>query len=333
MRSARRILYGKAFDFKAHFTQRSSGRSSSDDNSSPVIVTPPAADKPNSPTQGESKVPGAVDGNGNVTANITTKTVTDAFNKALAQAKKSGSEQNGITVILRADTGNKTGSNVIVNLPKTVQDTIINKKIVNTIVVVDNPDIRIGMDLTTVQEINKQAKSDVNITATRTDSGKLTGDAKKAIGSRPVFDLKVNYGSGKQVQNFGTGSVSVTIPYTLGANEKAGNVQAVYVDAKGKVHWLTNSVYDSVEQVLRFSTDHFSTYGIGYKQTNMAFTDIASHWAKENIEFVVSRGLFSGTSTTAFSPNTAMTRGMFVTALGRLANADVSSYAKSRPGS
>ena len=101
------------------------------------------------------------------------------------------------------------------------------------------------------------------------------------------------------------------------------------MDAKGKVHWLTNSVYDSVEQVLRFSTDHFSTYGIGYKQTNTAFTDISTHWAKEDIEFVVSRGLFSGTSNTTFSPNTAMTRGMFVTALGRLANADVSSYTKS----
>ena len=320
--------------YYAHWTYTgggsgSDGGSSSNDNSSPVIVIPPAPDKPNSPTQGEIKVSGTADGNGNITVNITGKTVTDAFDKALAEAKKNGTEQNGITVVLRVDTGNKTGSNVTVNLPKTVQDTIIEKKIVNTIVVVDNPDIRIGMDLATVQEINKQAKSDVNIAATRTDSGKLTGDAKKAIGSRPVFDLNVNYGSGKSVSSFGAGSVSVTIPYTLGANEKAGNVQAVYVDAKGKVHWLTNSVYDSVEQVLRFSTDHFSTYGIGYKQTNTAFKDIAGHWAKEDIEFVVSRGLFSGTSTTTFSPNTAMTRGMFVTALGRLANADVSDYAKS----
>ncbi len=286
-------------------------------------------DQPNSPTQGEIKVPGTVDGNGNNTVSITDKTFAEALDKALAEAKKNGNEQNGITVILRVDTGSKTGSNVTVNLPKTVQDTIIAKKIVNTIVVVDNPDIRIGMDLATVQEINKQAKSDVNITATRGDSSKLTGDAKKAIGSRPVFDLKVNYGNGKAVSSFGAGSVSVTIPYTLGANEKAGNVQAVYVDANGKVHWLTNSVYDSVEKVLRFSTSHFSTYGIGYKQANTAFTDIAGHWAKEDIEFVVSRGLFSGTSNTTFSPNTAMTRGMFVTALGRLANADVSGYTKS----
>ncbi|MEM1484530.1 S-layer homology domain-containing protein [Oscillospiraceae bacterium PP1C4] len=305
------------------------GGSSSNDNSSPVIVTPPTPDKPKSPTQGEIKVLGIVDNKGNVTVNVTNQNVTDAFNKALANAKKNRTAQNGITVVLRVDTGSKTTSNVKINLPKAVQDAIIAKKIVDTIVVVGNPDIRIGMDLATVQEFNRQAKSDINITATRTDSGKLTGDAKKAIGSRPVFDLKVNYGSGKAVSSFGAGSVSVTIPYTLGANEKAGNVQAVYVDSKGKVHWLVNSVYDSVEKVLRFSTDHFSTYGIGYKQTSTAFSDIAGHWAKEDIEFVVSRGLFSGTSTTTFSPSTAMTRGMFVTALGRLANADVSGYAKS----
>ena len=321
--------------YYAHWTYTGGGGSgsggggSTPDNSSPVIVTPPAPDKPNSPTQGEVKVPGTVDGKGNVTVSLTDKAVTDAFDKAFAEAKKNGTEQNGITLVLRVDTGNKTGSNVTVNLPKAVQDTIIAKKIVNTIVVVDNPDIRVGMDLATVQEINKQAKSDVNITATRTDSDRLTGEAKKAIGSRPVFDLKVNYGNGKAVSSFGAGSVSVTIPYTLGANEKAGNVQAVYVDSKGKVHWLVNSVYDSVEKVLRFSTDHFSTYGIGYKQTGTTFTDIVGHWAKEDIEFVASRELFSGTSETKFSPNIAMTRGMFVTVLGRLANADVSGYAKS----
>ncbi|WP_143452447.1 S-layer homology domain-containing protein [Sporanaerobium hydrogeniformans] len=321
------VIYYAHWTYTGGGGSGSGGGNSSNDNSSPVIVTLPTSDKPNSPTQGEIKVPGAVDSKGNVTVSIIDKSVTDAFDKALVEATKNGIEQNGITVVLHVDTRSKTGSHVTVNLPKAVQDTIIAKKIVNTVVVVDNPDIRVGMDLATVKEINRQAKSDVNITAIRTDSGKLTAEAKKAIGSRPVFDLKVNYGNGKVVSSFGVGSVSITIPYTLGVNEKAENVQAVYVDSK--VHWLVNSVYDSVEKVLRFSTDHFSTYGIGYKQANTAFTDIAGHWAKEDIEFVVSRGLFSGTSETKFSPNTTMTRGMFVTALGRLANADVSGYAKS----
>lgn len=50
------------------------------------------------------------------------------------------------------------------------------------------------------------------------------------------------------------------------------------------------------------------------------------HWAKDNILFVVSRGLLNGTSETTFSPNTGMTRGMFVTALGRLAGVDPADY-------
>ncbi|PHV70808.1 hypothetical protein CS063_08555 [Sporanaerobium hydrogeniformans] len=319
--------------YYAHWTYTGGGGSgsggSSPDNSSLVIITPPTPDKPHSPTQGEIKVPGTVDGKGNITVDITDKTVTDAFDKTLAAAKKNGNEQNGITVVFRVDTGSKDASNVTVNLPKTVQDTILTKRITNTIVVVDNPGIKIGMDLPAVEAINKQAKADVHMTATRMDNGKLTADAKKAIGSRPVFDLKVNYDTNKQVQSFGNGNVSVTIPYTLGANEKAENVQTVYVDSNGKVHWMTGSVYDSVEKVVRFATSHFSTYGIGYKQQSPTFTDIIGHWAKEDIEFVVSRGFFSGTSATTFSPNTTMTRGMFITALGQLANADVSVYQNS----
>lgn len=307
----------------------SDGGSASNDNGSPVIVTLPASDKPNSPTQGEIKVPGTVDGKGSVTVSLTDKAVTNAFDKALAEARKNGAEQNGITVVFRVDAGSKTGSHVTVNLPKAVQDTILAKKIVSVIVALDNPDIRVGMDLAAVKKINRQAKSDVNITATPTDSGKLTAEARKVIGSRPVFDLEVNYGNSQAVSSFGAGSVSVTIPYTLGANEMAEKVRAVHVDSKGKAHWLVNSVYDSVEKVLHFSTSHFSTYGIGYRETNTAFADIAGHWATGDIEFASSRELFSGTSETQFSPNTPMTRGMFVTALGRLANADVSGYAKS----
>lgn len=320
--------YGKTLTVTIVFPQ-TQAKVAQSDNSNPIIVTSPAPDKPNSPTQGEIKVSGKVDKKGNTTVKVTDKTVTDAFDKALEDAKKNGNEQNGIAVMLRVDTGNKISSNVTVNLPKIVQDIIIEKKIVNILVVVDNPDIEIGMDLATIKEINKQAKSDVNISATRIDSGKLTGNAKKAIGSRPVFDFGVKYGKGKQVQNFGLGSVWVTIPYNLGANEKAGNVQAVYVDAKNKVQWLPNSIYDSVEKVLRFRTNHFSTYGIGYQKTNTALTDIADHWTKEDIEFVVSRGLLNGISDTIFSPNAAMTRAMFVTALGRMANVDVSGYKKS----
>lgn len=50
------------------------------------------------------------------------------------------------------------------------------------------------------------------------------------------------------------------------------------------------------------------------------FMDIGNHWAKEYINRTADRGLFKGTTDTLFSPDLEMTRGMFVTVLGRLSN-------------
>lgn len=54
------------------------------------------------------------------------------------------------------------------------------------------------------------------------------------------------------------------------------------------------------------------------------FTDINGHWAEKAINDVVDKGLFSGTTEITFQPETEMTRGMFVTVLGRLSGEDIS---------
>lgn len=54
------------------------------------------------------------------------------------------------------------------------------------------------------------------------------------------------------------------------------------------------------------------------------FIDIDGHWAERGIEFAVEKGLFNGTSEITFSPDMAMSRGMFVTVLGRLSGEDIS---------
>jgi hypothetical protein len=57
------------------------------------------------------------------------------------------------------------------------------------------------------------------------------------------------------------------------------------------------------------------------------FTDVSlDHWAKASIEFVRERGLFSGTGEGGFSPDQSMSRGMFVTVLGRLSKIAQESY-------
>ena len=61
------------------------------------------------------------------------------------------------------------------------------------------------------------------------------------------------------------------------------------------------------------------------------FTDVnPSAWYYDAVDYVAKNGLFAGTTTTTFSPNASMTRGMFVTVLGRLAKADTNKYKQNR---
>ena len=53
------------------------------------------------------------------------------------------------------------------------------------------------------------------------------------------------------------------------------------------------------------------------------FGDTETHWAKEYIEQAVSLDLFKGVSETLFDPEGTMTRGMFITVLGRLEGIDL----------
>ena len=54
-----------------------------------------------------------------------------------------------------------------------------------------------------------------------------------------------------------------------------------------------------------------------------AYTDIEGHWGRDYIEQATALGLFGGVSETEFAPDGMMTRGMFVTVLGRLEGIDL----------
>ena len=75
--------------------------------------------------------------------------------------------------------------------------------------------------------------------------------------------------------------------------------------------------------VYRNYAKDFDDYSGEADQADAAgFTDTANHWAKNAIDYVVDNGLFNGTSATKFEPESAMTRGMFVTVLGRMSGAE-----------
>ncbi len=287
--------------------------SSSDSGSTPTI-------KPTAPVTGSTEIKAAVDDKGNASTTITDKNIMDAIASAKAEAKKKGVSPGDITAVIRVETPADSSPNTVsVSLPKTVQEKVIGDNLAEIKLVIDRPGLTIGINLAVVAEFNKQAGADVQLSVTGTDASKLGTAAHDAIGSRPAFDLKVTYASGaKSITDFGGGSVSVEIPYVLQAGETADNVRAVYVGESGAVQYLFDSRYDAECQTLVFGTNHFSVYGVGYKAA-CNFTDIDENWAKDDILFVANRGLLTGTGATTFTPEGGMTRGMFVTALWRLA--------------
>ena len=58
------------------------------------------------------------------------------------------------------------------------------------------------------------------------------------------------------------------------------------------------------------------------------FSDTVNHWAKESINYVVSKGYFKGVGGNRFAPEQSITRADFVTVLGRMAGIDQSKFMK-----
>ena len=304
----------------------SSGSGSSSDNgdsSGSTVVERPDQTKPEIPTTSQTK-PATPDKNGNTS--IDGNAVQDAINKATADAKKNGTTANGIAVTVPIQNA-ANAKNLSITIKAQTLDKLVTAK-VRRFEITTNGLPSFGFTLDTLKMLNAQSKGG-NLILRVSKAAVTSAKAKAAIGTRPVYEFSLVYvKGGKKVPltDWQGKTVSVKLPYTPAANEQAGNLYAVYVNDKGKVQWLTKSSYDADQKAVIFEAQHFSIYGVGYKNPVPNFTDINGHWAKEHILFTVSRGLFSGTSETTFSPNTTLTRGMFVTALGRLAGINPADY-------
>lgn len=301
----------------------SSGSGSSSDNgnsSGSTVVERPDQTKPEIPTTSQTK-PVKPDKNGNTS--IDGNAVQDAINKATADAKKNGNTANGIAVTVPIQNA-ADAKNLSITIKAQTLDKLVTAK-VRQFEITTNGLPSFGFTLDTLKTLNAQSKGgDLILRVSK--AAVTSAEAKAAIGTRPVYEFSLVDGKEAPLTDWQGKTVSVKLPYTPAANEQAGNLYAAYVDGNGKVQWLTKSSYDADQKAVIFEAQHFSIYGVGYKNPVPNFTDINGHWAKEHILFAVSRGLFSGTSKTTFSPNTTLTRGMFVTALGRLAGIDPADY-------
>jgi hypothetical protein len=143
----------------------------------------------------------------------------------------------------------KDTKSVTVNLAKGVQGALLKENVLE--LKIHSSAIEIGFDKAAIGTIQRTAGMDAQITAKPYDV--LREEEKAVIGSRPVFDLTLTYGT-KTMSSFGTGKVYVGIPYSLGENEEADSIAVVYVDEMGNVTWLPESGYDNKHKMALFTT-------------------------------------------------------------------------------
>jgi S-layer homology domain len=136
---------------------------------------------------------------------------------------------------------------------------------------------------------------------------------RKQIGDRPVFEFNVKV-DGKPISQFGSGSITLSIPYTLRAGENPEAILVYYVDAEGKIKTM-KSKYENGQ--VTFTTNHFSKYVVGYNEVK--FSDVSkTDWYAEFITYLSSRNLINGKSTNTFSPNDLVSRAEVVNILAKM---------------
>ena len=304
-----------------------SGESDGDSNNSHsyVTITTPQPPKPDNPVLAVIEIPVTVK-EGTATGTADDGSTSEAITTALNTSKQTGREKYGIALRYDAITA-EAYDGFSITIKRATLDRLIDPNNGVKYLTLNTSVVDLTFDLAALREIAKQSTGDITLMASREKA--LTGDLLTAVGTRPAYRLTVGYtdqdGTAAFVTSFGAGRVTVRLAYKPAADEQTGSLFLVYSKDGKNTEWLYQSSYDLGSGNLTGSTGHFSVYGVGYKPAPV-YADTVNHWAKEDINFVASRGLLGGTDENAFVPDGIMTHGMLVLALGQLAGIDPAAY-------
>ena len=319
------VMPAKEVKVTANYSENSSGSSGdsggSNDSKDDSGITIKPEKAPDLPTTAEIATKAKTGDDKTAKAELSEKTAEKAIRKAKEEAKNKGKEANGIALEINM-TMPKGTDRVQMHLSESTLEKMVSGEVKS--LTVNNSLAKVVFDKNAIFEIKKQSKGEVSLNVIPVK--KLSGEAKNHIGGRPVYDISLSGGQGQKITDFGNGKATVFLSYKAEKNEAIGGLYAVYVDEKEKASRIEVSAYDVNSGSVIFTTNHLSIYGVGYTAPSEKYDDTKNHWAKDYIDYVAGRGLITGSTENTFSPNEKMTRGMLVTALGRLAGVNSKDY-------
>ncbi|WP_166742696.1 S-layer homology domain-containing protein, partial [Paenibacillus castaneae] len=163
---------------------------------------------------------------------------------------------------------------------------------------------------------------DIVVSVTIADTSGLSDEDKARIGDRPVYEFSVKSGD-NAVTSFGNGVVTISVPYTLKAEEDLNAIVIYYINSNAKLEVIKDCIYDPITGTVTFKTNHFSRYSVGYNKIN--FSDV-SGWYQDYVTFLSAREVIKGQGEKQFAPNANITRAEFVQILANMAGADLANY-------
>lgn len=302
----------------------SSGIQSDSSGGTTTIVIIKPDKKPDQPLVAATTINPKLDKDGNAIASVSNNVIKDVINKANSEAKKQNRTENGIGVCLETKNSKSIKSfSLVLTQPalKLLTDSNVQQ------FEIECEMLNLNFNLEALREIRKQSSSDVTISIT--ENTVLVRDERELIEVRSAYDISLSHihnGKNLNITDLNNGKITLSIPYTLEHDDAVGYLFGIMTDGKGSVNRILKSVYDVNNKKVIIDNDILFTYGVGYTSPSARFTDISAHWAKESINYIVGRDLFKGTTDTTFSPDLTISRGMLVTVLGRLTEANVSMY-------
>ena len=288
-------------------------------SSSNTTVTPA---EPEITTDGGTTVAGIETG---VTTSGTTSTATvsqDTLEKAVEAAESAAGQANTNAAVEIAVETPAQATEVKVDLPAEGLESFAGSEAQSLI-------ISSGVGAVTISDqaaasIAGQAHGDtvtVTISAVTQPEKILNERQLAAVGDAPVYDLSIT-SSGTYISQFGGGSVTVSLPYTLKEDQAPNGVVVYYVDDLGNIQRV-QATYDEETQSIIFTTNHFSLYMVRYEANAAAaarFTDVPfDAYYQSAVGWAVNQGITTGTTATTFSPDASCTRAQIVTFLWRAA--------------
>ena len=161
------------------------------------------------------------------------------------------------------------------------------------------------------------------ITATAGTGGSISPSSASVVsGGSKTFTVTANEGYAISDVLVDGKSVGAVGSYTF-SNVSASHSIAVsfisiglpyYTDGSGNTVFIGFSA--NASGTMKYIAPSGAT--VSFKENHKSFADTSGHWANPSITFVTEREIFVGTGVNQFSPNTSMTRAMFVTVIGRL---------------